>query len=106
MGKYDRAEAEDIKIVERVGEVADKYGVTISQLHQHGRGKKGVVVPIVGSTKTKHLDDAVNALAVNLTDVDVKYMEELYFPYQIVGAVAENPAAGTILIDEKNNEEG
>lgn len=33
MGKYDRAEAEDIKIVERVGEVADKYGVTISQLH-------------------------------------------------------------------------
>jgi aryl-alcohol dehydrogenase-like predicted oxidoreductase len=27
MGKYDRAEAEDIKIVERVGEVADKYGL-------------------------------------------------------------------------------
>ncbi|MDE7511960.1 hypothetical protein [Pediococcus pentosaceus] len=45
-------------------------------------------------------------MAVNLTDADVKYMEELYFPHQIVGAVAENPAAGTILIDEKNNEEG
>lgn len=101
MGKYDRTEAEDIKIVERVGELADRYDVTMSQIALAWQWAKGVTAPIIGSTKAKHLDDAVAALSVKLTKDDVKYLEEMYIPHPIVGAVAENPVAGTVLVDEK-----
>ena len=101
MGKYDRTEAEDIKIVKRVGELADRYDVTMSQIALAWQWAKGVTAPIIGSTKAKHLDDAVAALSVKLTNDDVKYLEEMYIPHPIVGAVAENPAAGTVLVDEK-----
>lgn len=32
---------------------------------------------------------------------DIDYLEELYTPHEIRGAIAHNPAAGTVLIDEK-----
>lgn len=62
---------------------------------------KGVAAPIVGSTKTSHLDEAVAALSVKLTTADIDYLEDLYRPHPIVGALDHNPAAGTILIDQK-----
>ena len=51
---------------------------------------KGVTAPIVGSTKASHLDSAVKALDVELTDDEVKYLDELYVPHPIVGANSEN----------------
>ena len=48
---------------------------------------KGVTSPIIGATKTQYLDDAIGALKVKLTDEDVKYLEELYLPHAIVGAL-------------------
>lgn len=101
MGKYDRTEQEDEKIVVRVNELAEKYGVSMSQIALAWQWAKGVTAPIVGSTKSKHLDDAVEALKVKLNSVDINYLEELYQPHPIVGAIAHNPAAGTVLIDEK-----
>lgn len=73
----------------------------MSQIALAWQWAKGVTAPIIGSTKAKHLDDAVAALSVELTNDDVKYLEEMYIPHPIVGAVAENPAAGTALVDEK-----
>ena len=32
------------------------------------------------------------------------YLEELYVPHPIVGAIDKNPPQGTILVDEKSNE--
>ncbi|MFD1466442.1 aldo/keto reductase [Lapidilactobacillus mulanensis] len=101
MGKYDRAETEDKRIVIRVDEIAQKHHVSMSQIALAWQWAKGVTAPIVGSTKAKHLDDAVAALAVQLTDEDINYLEELYMPHEIVGAVDQNPAEGTVLIDEK-----
>lgn len=101
MGKYDKAESEDVGIVGRVDELAKKYNVSMSQIALAWQWAKGVMAPIVGSTKASHLDAAVEALAIKLTDEDMHYLEELYVPHEIVGAIDQNPAQGTVLIDEK-----
>lgn len=101
MGKYDRTEQEDQHIVDRVNELAEKYGVSMSQIALAWQWAKGVTAPIVGSTKSRHLDAAVAALDVQLTPADVAYLEAEYQPHPIVGAIDHNPAAGTVLIDEK-----
>jgi diketogulonate reductase-like aldo/keto reductase len=35
-------------------------------------------VPIIGATKIEHLEEAVGALSVKLTDDEIKYLEEPY----------------------------
>lgn len=102
-GKYDRTEQQDIHIVHRAAELAEKYGCKISQIAVAWEWKKGVAAPIVGATKSKYLDDAAGALDIVLTDEDMAYLEELYVPHPIVGAIDKNPPQGTILVDEKSN---
>lgn len=101
MGKYDRAEENDLQIINRVSDLADKYHVSMSQIALAWQWSKGVASPIIGSTKVRHLDDAVAALSVKLTSEDIHYLEELYAPDEIVGAIDQNPAKGTVLIDQK-----
>lgn len=60
-----------------------------------------MAAPIIGSTKMNHLDEAAAALSIDLSPEDVNYLEELYVPHKIIGALDENPAEGTVLIDEK-----
>lgn len=100
-GKYDDSRLEDQEIVDRVSELAEKYGVSMSQIALAWQWKKGVAAPIIGSTKMNHLDEAAAALSINLSAEDVNYLEELYVPHKIIGALDENPAEGTVLIDEK-----
>ena len=87
MGKYDSTEKEDRQIVERVKELADKHGATMTQITLAWHWKKGVASPIIGATKIKYLDDAVGALDVTLSDEEVAYLEEPYIPHRIVGAI-------------------
>lgn len=100
-GKYDRMEKQDIQIVKRVRELAEKYHCKMSQIALAWQWAKGVASPIVGATKGKYLDDAAGALDIILTDADVAYLEELYVPHPIVGAIDKNPEQGVILLDEK-----
>ena len=84
--KYDSTADTDRQIVERVAELADRYGVprvhiALAWLLQ----KAPVTAPIIGATKLSHLDDAVGALAVKLTPEDVIYLEEPYVPHRIIG---------------------
>lgn len=46
-----------------------------------------VVAPIIGSSKPYHLDDAIKALDVSLTEEEIKELEEYYLPHPIVGAL-------------------
>lgn len=101
MGKYDRMEQQDMLIVERVSEIAQRYGCKMSQIAVAWLWAKGVASPIIGATKTSYLDDAAGALDVKLTDEDIAYLEELYLPHPVVGAIDKNPEQGTILLDEK-----
>ncbi|WP_434643669.1 aldo/keto reductase [Thermoanaerobacterium thermosaccharolyticum] len=87
VSKYDSTQETDYGIVLRVNELAKKYGVTMTQISLAWHFAKGVTAPIIGVTKAKYLDDAVGALNVKLTDDDIAYLEELYVPHKIVGAL-------------------
>ncbi len=87
--KYDRTENEDRKIAERVAELAEKYGKTMIQIAIAWQFKKGITSPIIGATKPEHFDDAALALEFELTDEDSAYLEELYVPHNIVGALSD-----------------
>lgn len=100
-GKYDKMEEQDILIVQRVKELADKYSCKMSQIAIAWQWKKGVTAPIIGATKKEYLDDSANALDISLTTEDMSFLEELYLPHPIVGAIKENPPQGVILLDEK-----
>lgn len=101
MGKYDRMMEEDMKIVTRVHELSEKYQCKMSQIAIAWQWAKGVTAPIIGATKAQYLDDAAGALKIKLTEEDIAYLEELYVPHPIVGAIDKNPAQGVILLDEK-----
>ena len=101
MGKYDRTEEQDMLIVERVAELADRYGVKMQQIALAWHWAKGVASPLIGVRKAKYFDDAVDAFGVKLTEDDIAYIEEPYLPHRIVGAIDHNPADGVMLIDVK-----
>lgn len=87
MAKYDSTQESDYGIVLRVHELAGRYGVTMTQIALAWLFAKGVTSPIVGATKAHYFDDAVGALDVKLTEEDIAYLEELYVPHKIVGAI-------------------
>ena len=101
MGKYDRTEREDMAIVRRVHELAERYGVKMSEIALAWQWAKGVSAPIIGATKPSYLDDAAAALNLKFSGEDIEYIEEPYEPHRIVGAIDQNPADGVMLIDEK-----
>lgn len=100
-GKYDRMEEQDMHIVKRVQELAEKHQCKMSQIAIAWQWAKGVVAPIIGATKAQYLDDAAGALQVQLTLEEVAYLEEMYVPHPIVGAIDKNPEQGVMLLDEK-----
>ncbi|MDO4301009.1 MAG: aldo/keto reductase [Clostridia bacterium] len=100
-GKYDSMEQQDIFIVRRVSELAKKYDCKMSQIAIAWQWAKGVASPIIGATKAQYFDDAVGALDLKLTPKDIEYLEELYVPHPVVGAIDKNPQQGVMLLDEK-----
>lgn len=76
----------DFDVVDRLGEVAGKRGDPPAQvalawlLH-----KPGVTAPIVGATKPEHLQDALGAEGLSLTDEEIGRLEEPYVPHAVAG---------------------
>ncbi len=101
MGKYDRMMDYDMRVVERVEELSQKYSCKMSQIALSWLWAKGVSSPIIGATKSAYLDDAVNALEIKLSGEDTAYLEEMYVPHPVVGAIDKNPQPGVVLLDEK-----
>ena len=84
--KYDASAEIDRAIVERVAEIAEKQGVSRTQIALAWLLQKDpVAAPIVGATKIAHLTEAVGALSVKLTPEEVTYLEASYVPHRIVG---------------------
>lgn len=85
--KYDATKDIDNLIIERVGKLAEKYGVKRAQIALAWLFQKdNVVSPIVGATKVSHLEDSIAALSIKLSQEDVIFLEELYEPHRVVGA--------------------
>ena len=89
--KYDRAKENDMEIVSRVKDVAERLGVTMVEVALAWHFSKGVAAPIVGGSKVSHLGDALKAMGLRLDKDDVRYLEEPYRPHEVVGAL---PAPG------------
>ena len=51
------------------------------------RQKTPVLAPIVGFTEPEQISGALGCLEVQLTPEEIKYLEELYKPHPVVGAV-------------------
>lgn len=85
--KYDSTQQTDYQIVLRVHELAERYGATMTQIALAWQFAKGVASPIIGATKVKYLDDAAKSLEIKLKEEDISYLEELYLPHKVVGAL-------------------
>jgi aryl-alcohol dehydrogenase-like predicted oxidoreductase len=80
---YSKSLDMDKPVVDRVNEVAKKRGLPPSHIALAWLYHKPVVTsPIFGATKPHHLEDAVVALSVKLSDEEIKSLEELYKPHQ------------------------
>jgi aryl-alcohol dehydrogenase-like predicted oxidoreductase len=85
-GMYSRTEESDRKVVDRLGEVAERCGIPRAQIALAWMlGKPFITAPIVGATQPHHLKDAVAALSVRLTPEDNASLEEPYEPHPVLG---------------------
>jgi 1-deoxyxylulose-5-phosphate synthase len=76
----------DREIVDRVAQVATARGVPRAQVALAWvAGKPAVTAPIVGATRMEHLEDAIAAVDLQLSEDEVKQLEEPYRPHQSVG---------------------
>jgi aryl-alcohol dehydrogenase-like predicted oxidoreductase len=83
---YADTAAADARVVERVAEVARERGVPRAQIALAWvMAKPEVTAPIVGASKIGHLDDAVAALDIVLSDDEIVRLEEPYVPHGVVG---------------------
>jgi aryl-alcohol dehydrogenase-like predicted oxidoreductase len=76
---------EDYDIVEVVETVAKEKGVSPAQIALAWLLHKGVTCPIIGATKTAHVEEAVGALDVRLDSGDIERLETPYKPRSVVG---------------------
>jgi aryl-alcohol dehydrogenase-like predicted oxidoreductase len=77
---------EDFAIADRLAEVAAARGAPVMQVALAWvLSKPGITAPIVGASKAHHLGDALQALALRLTDEEVTKLEELYKPHPVLG---------------------
>jgi aryl-alcohol dehydrogenase-like predicted oxidoreductase len=76
----------DFDVVDAVNEVAAARGVPSAQVALAWLLQKpGVTAPIVGSTKKKHLKDALAAEALTLGEDEVERLEKPYVPHPVLG---------------------
>jgi 1-deoxyxylulose-5-phosphate synthase len=83
---YGPTEEADRRVVDRLGEIAEKRGVPRAQVALAWMlGKPVVTSPIVGATKPNHLQDAAAALSLRLTPDEIAALEEPYTPHPVLG---------------------
>ena len=93
--KYDATAQQDAVIIQRVAELAQNHGVTMTEVSLAWLLTK-VTAPVVGATKLHHVEGAARAVDLVLTPEELLYLEEPYVPHNLVGVMAQNtPAAAS-----------
>lgn len=83
---YAATQEADRKVVQAVAAVASERGVPRAQVALAWvLAKPEVSAPIVGASKPAHLDDAIAALDLELSDDEVARLEAPYVPHAVVG---------------------
>jgi aryl-alcohol dehydrogenase (NADP+) len=76
----------DFTIVERVGQIAAKRGVSNAQVALAWvLAQPGMTAPIIGASKPHHLDDALAALSLKLDTDELQSLAEPYQPHPVLG---------------------
>ena len=90
--KYGAAQDQDAPILARVAELADRRGVSMTEVSLAWLLTK-VTAPVVGATKLRHVEGAAKAVDLALTAEECRWLEECYTPHPLVGVMAQNTAA-------------
>ena len=91
--KYDATADQDNVIISRVAELAERKGVTMTEVSLSWLLTK-VASPVVGATKFHHIEGAAKAVDLILTPEEILFLEEPYVPHPLAGVMAQNkPAA-------------
>jgi aryl-alcohol dehydrogenase-like predicted oxidoreductase len=77
---------DDFAVAERLTQVAQARGLPNMQVALAWiLAKPGITAPIVGASKLPHLEDALSALNVKLSEEEIQQLEEPYKPHPILG---------------------
>ena len=83
---YTAAVESDKKVVETVAKISAARGVPRAQVALAWLlSKPFLTAPIIGASKPEHLEDAVAAVSLELSDEEIKKLEEPYVPHLVVG---------------------
>ena len=86
---YKRTEDADRAVVDTVAKVAAERGVPRAQIALAWiLSKPHVTTPIVGASKASHMDDALAALDITLSEDEIKALEAPYVPHDVTGLFA------------------
>ena len=104
--KYDSTAEQDEIIIRRVAKLADRRGVTMTEISLAWLLTK-VTAPVVGATKRHHVEGAASAVDLALTEEEISWLEEAYVPHRLVGVMAQNTraAAGDKYVWSTGNQE-
>ena len=87
--KYDATAEQDGIIIGRVAELAEKHGVSMTEVSLAWLLTK-VTSPVVGATKLHHIEGAAKAVSLKLSAEELTYLEEPYVPHRLAGVMAQN----------------
>ena len=87
--KYDSTAKQDSAIIARVAELAEKYGVSMTEISLAWLLTR-VTAPVVGATRLSHIEGAAKATDFALSNDEIAYLEEPYVPHKLVGVMAQN----------------
>ncbi len=83
---YAKTGDADRKVVDAVAAIAEARGVPRAQIALAWvLDKPEVSAPIIGASKNHHLDDAIAALDITLTDDEIERLESPYIPHEVAG---------------------
>ena len=75
----------DFQVVDRVEELANRRGVRPAQIALAWLLQQpGITAPILGASQSYHLEDAVAALDLYLSDEERRFLDELYQPHAVL----------------------
>ena len=92
--KYGCTEKQDEVIINRVLQIAEARGVTMTEISLAWLLTK-VTAPVVGATKINHVESAARSVDIELTDDEIGYLEEAYVPHKLVGVMAQNTSSSS-----------
>ncbi len=95
---YTQNTEADREVIEAVGVIADERGVSRATIALAWHFAKGMTAPTIGATKPGHIDAAVEALSVTLSNDELNRLEKPYRPKMPVGVVSTAPDFGQVTL--------